>query len=70
MADKVLWTYIILDLLFVGSGALLLGFALTTKAGTSQAPTIASVATNLLLMGTPLNGEFMLQQWICKEERY
>ncbi|KAM3080801.1 hypothetical protein ACMFMG_005727 [Clarireedia jacksonii] len=55
MADKVLWTYIVLDVLFVASGALMLGFALTTKSGTSQAPTIASVATNLLLMGTPLN---------------
>lgn len=56
MADKILLTYVILDILFVGSGALLLGFALTTKTGTSQAPTIASVATDLLLMGTPLNG--------------
>ncbi|ATZ53842.1 Bcpls1 [Botrytis cinerea B05.10] len=55
MADKILLTYVILDILFVGSGALLLGFALTTKTGTSQAPTIASVATDLLLMGTPLN---------------
>ncbi|KAJ8066828.1 hypothetical protein OCU04_004210 [Sclerotinia nivalis] len=55
MADKILWTYIILDLLFVSSGALLLGFALTTKAGTSQAPIISSVGTNLLLEGTPLN---------------
>ncbi|KAF7913229.1 hypothetical protein EAE99_010726 [Botrytis elliptica] len=55
MADKILLTYVILDILFVGSGALLLGFALNTKSGTSQAPTIASVATDLLLMGTPLN---------------
>ncbi|CAD6445591.1 ffff26a6-a3b4-4a1b-a4a4-17e94fafff14 [Sclerotinia trifoliorum] len=55
MADKILWTYIILDLLFVGSGALLLGFALNTKAGTSQALSIASVGTNLLLEATPLN---------------
>ncbi|RAL59159.1 hypothetical protein DID88_006715 [Monilinia fructigena] len=55
MADKILWTYIILDLLFVGSGALLLGFALNTKASTSQAPTISSVSANLLLLSTPLN---------------
>ncbi|KAI9641826.1 hypothetical protein NHQ30_009686 [Ciborinia camelliae] len=58
MADKILWTYIILDLLFAASGALLLGFALTTKAGTagaSQPSTISTVATDLLLIGTPLN---------------
>ncbi|QSZ34828.1 hypothetical protein DSL72_007687 [Monilinia vaccinii-corymbosi] len=55
MADRILWTYIILDFIFVGTGGLLLGFALCTKARTSQAPTIEDVSTNLLLLSIPLN---------------
>lgn len=70
MADKILWTYIVLDLIFAGTGALLLGFALNTKASTSQAPTIASVATELLLMGTPLNGKLISSHRIISRYVY
>lgn len=58
MQDKVLLSYIILDLLFAGSGALLLVFAISTQNGMKDAPTVLTVAHNLLLMQTPLGGTY------------
>jgi len=54
MQDKVLGTYIVLDLLFVATGAVLLGYALDARAAINAPPTIESVAVNLLLEQTPL----------------
>jgi len=43
-----------MDILFVVSGGLLIIFALTTEAETSQTPTVQTVARNLLLLKCPL----------------
>ncbi len=57
MQDKILLTYILADLLFLVSGALLIIFALTTKASNTSTPTVNSVANELLLDTCPLNGQ-------------
>jgi hypothetical protein len=56
MRDNILLTYVIVDLLFVVSGGLLLIFALETESMTTDAPTVTTVARNLLLMQCPLSG--------------
>lgn len=58
MRDNILITYIVADILFVVSGGLLIIFALTTEAETSQTPTIKTVARNLLLNMCPLSGQY------------
>jgi len=55
MSDRILLTYIGLDLLFLLSGVLLLVFALTTDSNMTKTPTVDDVARNLLLMQTPLS---------------
>jgi len=55
MSDRILLTYIALDLLFALTGVVLLVFALNTKASMKKALTVETVASNLLLMQTPLN---------------
>ncbi|KAH8800054.1 tetraspanin [Hyaloscypha sp. PMI_1271] len=54
MQDKILATYVLMDLLFVVCGGLLLIFALVTKSELTQTPTIQNVATDLLLNECPL----------------
>jgi hypothetical protein len=54
--DKILLTYILMDLLFVIAGGLLIIFALITENEITVAPTISTVARNLLLMRCPLTG--------------
>jgi hypothetical protein len=56
MQDKILATYVLMDLLFVVCGGLLLIFALVTKSELTQTPTIQNVATDLLLNVCPLTG--------------
>jgi hypothetical protein len=56
MQDKILATYVLMDLLFVVCGGLLLIFALVTKSELTQTPTIQNVATDLLLSVCPLTG--------------
>jgi hypothetical protein len=56
MQDKILATYVLMDLLFVVCGGLLLIFALVTKSELTQTPTIQNVATDLLLNECPLTG--------------
>lgn len=55
MRDNVLITYIVADVLFVVTGGLLIIFALTTEAETSQTATVKTVARNLLLNMCPLS---------------
>jgi hypothetical protein len=57
MRNNILISYVIVDILFVASGGLLIVFALMTEAETSQAPTVETVARNLLLMQCPLSGK-------------
>jgi hypothetical protein len=56
MHDKILTTYVLVDLLFALCGGLLLGFALVTKSEITQTPTVQNVATDLLLNMCPLTG--------------
>jgi hypothetical protein len=60
MNDKILLTYMGIDVLFVITGGLLIIFALTTKNNLSQTLTADNVATDLLLAMCPLNGELLL----------
>jgi len=52
--DKVLATFVITDFLFLLTGVLLLAFPLVTESQMTTAPTVNSVARNLLLMRCPL----------------
>lgn len=54
MRDKILTTYVVVDLLFAACGGLLLVFALITKSEVNQTPTLQNVATDLLLNMCPL----------------
>ncbi|TAQ88954.1 hypothetical protein B7494_g2729 [Chlorociboria aeruginascens] len=56
MKDGILWSYIVVNFLFVASGGLLIAFALTTKSENAQQQTVKTVARDLLLMRCPLNG--------------
>ncbi len=56
MRDKVFLTYVLMDVLFLASGALLIAFALKTEAEVAKPPNIEHVARDLLLMECPLNG--------------
>ena len=57
MRDKIFLTYVITDVLFLASGALLIIFALKSKAEAARTPTVKHVARDLLLMQCPLNGQ-------------
>ena len=56
MLDKVLIAFLLADVLFVGTGGLLIGIVFATKANRAHARTPADVASNLLLTRTPLDG--------------
>jgi hypothetical protein len=52
--DKILLSYIVVDLVFLITGGLLIIFALTVEAQNKNAPTAANVANDLLLQTCPL----------------
>lgn len=54
--NYVLIFLLVADLLFVGTGGVLLGLAFKVKNDMTRAPTAENVAGNLLLMHTPLDG--------------
>jgi len=56
MKDKILLTFILTDLLFLGTGGLLIGFSLITEAEKTNTPTVSTIARNLLLAMCPLTG--------------
>ncbi|MCJ1470227.1 phospholipid scramblase 1 [Pseudocyphellaria aurata] len=56
MLDKVLLAFLVADALFAGTGGLLIGIVFATKSARTHAPTTADVASNLLLVRTPLDG--------------
>ncbi|MCJ1260445.1 phospholipid scramblase 1 [Lobaria immixta] len=56
MLDKVLIAFLVADFLFVGTGGLLIGIVFATKSNRSHPRTTDDVASNLLLMRTPLDG--------------
>ena len=58
MPNRVLVTFMGLNLLFAGTGGALIGVVLTFRKGMSSMPTIANVATNLLLSQIPLEGTY------------
>lgn len=60
MLDKVLLTFLIADVLFVGTGGLLIGIVFATKSNQSHPRTTGDVASNLLLMRAPLDGKSMI----------
>ncbi|KAI9675247.1 MAG: phospholipid scramblase 1 [Caeruleum heppii] len=53
--DKVLLTFLVVDLLFLGTGGLLVGVTIATKNEMARGPTLETVASNLLLMSCPLD---------------
>lgn len=56
MVDKILLTFLAANLLFAGTGGLILGFTLFERAHMTAAPTVSNVAVNLILAHTPLTG--------------
>lgn len=54
--DKVLIFLILIDLMFVGTGGVMVGLSIKVRNEMARGPTLANVAGNLLLMHTPLNG--------------
>jgi hypothetical protein len=57
MRDNIFLAYVLADIVFVASGGLLIFFALMTEAEVAKAPTVQTVARNLLLQQCPLTGE-------------
>lgn len=57
MPDKVLMTFLLVDALFLASGGLLLAVVFTTRARKDSPRTTDNVASDLLLMDTPLDGK-------------
>jgi hypothetical protein len=58
MRDNIFLTYVFADIVFVVSGGLLIIFALTTESEMTKAPTVATVARNLLFQQCPLQGRY------------
>lgn len=56
MLDKILLSFLIADGLFAATGGLLVAAYFVSKADMVELPTIANVATNLVLEQTPLTG--------------
>ena len=56
MLDKVLISFLITDALFAATGGLFLAVVFVTKATIHRPRTTADVASNLLLLQTPLTG--------------
>ena len=54
--DRVLIVLLLVDLLFLGTGGLLVGAAVRTKNQMDGEPTLDNVAANLLLARTPWVG--------------
>jgi len=54
MVDKILTTFVLTDVLFLLTGVLLIAFPLVTESQMMMAPTVSTVARNLLLMRCPL----------------
>ncbi|RDW92444.1 hypothetical protein BP5796_01838 [Coleophoma crateriformis] len=54
MRNNILLTYVVMDLLFVATGALLLVFSLSMESRVRATPTLANITTNLLLDVCPL----------------
>ncbi|EAS30338.3 tetraspanin [Coccidioides immitis RS] len=59
MRDKLLLTYLVADVLFLGGGALILTVALTARDKIRSAPTLDNVAERLLLAHCPQLGEII-----------
>ncbi|KAI9659684.1 MAG: phospholipid scramblase 1 [Trizodia sp. TS-e1964] len=55
MVDKLLLTYLLVDVLFLGSGALLAYVAISTQREINHGPTIDTVARDVLLDHAPLS---------------
>ena len=66
MMNKVLLTLMVADLVYFGTGGVLLGLAVKTKIEMDQGPMLANVAGNLLLLHTPWTGT---RKSRCEERR-
>jgi hypothetical protein len=56
MTNKLMISYFGIDFIFALTGALLLGFSLTSEQGMRSSPTTDNVAKDLLLDQCPLTG--------------
>lgn len=61
MPDKVLLSFLVADALFAATGVLILAIVFVTKANMHRPRTTADIASNLLLMQTPLSGSLTPQ---------
>jgi len=52
--NKLTWTFVVVDFVFLATGAILLGFALISESSSNDIPTIDNVANHLLLKECPL----------------
>lgn len=55
--------FVVMDFLFLATGALLLGFALIEQSNMTQAPTVGNVVRNLLLIYSPNVGTSTWDSW-------
>ncbi len=58
--NKNLIVLLIADLLFAGTGAMLVGLAMRTKTERDRGPTLSNVAENLLLIHAPWKGIYFV----------
>lgn len=56
MPDKVKILFLVVDAVFAASGSVLLAVALLTRASMNRPRTTENVASNVLLIDTPLDG--------------
>ena len=66
MVNKMLLSFLVVNVFFFGTGCLLVAVFFLARAGMAQ-PTVASVATNLLLMQTPLTGISLSQYSLARK---
>ena len=60
--NKILLFFVVLDLLFLMSGAGILATSLVFKGGPATSTSLNDVASSLLLQMTPLAGEFLARE--------
>jgi hypothetical protein len=57
--DKTFWTFVGVDMLFLGSGAMMMVFALVIQASATKELSVKTVSRDLLLQECPLRGKHL-----------
>lgn len=58
MANRILWTFIVNDVLFLLTGGIILSFALISENDITSPQTAQNIKQDLLLAACPLKGSF------------